>query len=392
MKAAEDIICLAKDWHEPKTSNNHVMEELAKRHRVLWVNSVATRNPNLGSANDLAKIVRKFGSWLRGAETVHDNLRVLTPIVLPFPRSRAARAVNRLLLGWLVRRAAREWGFQSPQLWIFPPNAVDYIGQFGESRLVYYCVDEWSEFTHLDASFIRRKEAELLKAADVVFAVSENLRKSKSALNKNTHLIPHGVNHNLFAQALRGDFEVAEPLRGLRRPVIGFYGTIYDWIDQDLLAGIARLRPAWSIVLVGKVMTDVARLRACANIQLMESQPYDQLPRFCKGFDVGIVPYDLRDPRMQSVNPLKLREFLAAGMCVVSVDLPEVRKMEQGVLVATGVEDFVVQIEHALGLNAAAQKKQRSDTMKSESWTARVARIEEILAGGIEPDMAAGLR
>jgi hypothetical protein len=58
MNSADDIICFAKDWHEPKTSNNHVMEELAKRHRVLWVNSVATRNPNLGSVNDLGKIAR----------------------------------------------------------------------------------------------------------------------------------------------------------------------------------------------------------------------------------------------------------------------------------------------------------------------------------------------
>jgi hypothetical protein len=52
MNTAADIICLAKDWHEPETSKNPVMEEMAKQRRVLWVNSVARRNPNLSSAND----------------------------------------------------------------------------------------------------------------------------------------------------------------------------------------------------------------------------------------------------------------------------------------------------------------------------------------------------
>jgi hypothetical protein len=145
------------------------------------------------------------------------------------------------------------------------------------------------------------------------------------------------------------------------------------------------LRPAWSIALVGKVMTDVAKLRACTNIRLVKEQPYDQLPRFCKGFDVGVIPYDLRDPRMQSVNPLKLREFLAAGLSVVSVDLPEIRKIEKGVLIATGAQECVAQIERALQQNSPDQKKARSDSMKSETWAARVALIENILSAGASP-------
>src|SRR2546422_136 len=136
MNPPADIICFAKDWREPKTSNNHVMEELAKRHRVLWVNSIATRNPNFASAHDLKKIVRKVSGWFRGVEAVHDNLRVLTPVNLPFPGSRLAGRINQSLVARAVRSAARGWGFQRPQLWIFPPNAVDYVGKFGESLVV----------------------------------------------------------------------------------------------------------------------------------------------------------------------------------------------------------------------------------------------------------------
>lgn len=380
MNANADIICFAKDWHEPKTSNNHVMEELAKRHRVLWVNSIATRSPNLASGNDLRKIVRKIRSWFRGVEIVGPNLRVLTPVVLPLPGSSLAQKLNRRLVRWLVRRTARRWGMSRPQLWIFPPNAVDHVGQFDESLVVYYCVDEWSEFTHLDAAFIRRKEEELLRRANVVFVVSKKLLETKRPLNPRTHLVPHGVSHDLFARALETGFETAEEVRGLPRPVVGFYGGIYDWIDQSLLAEMARLRPAWSFVLLGKIMTDVSALRRFANIHLLGPRRHDELPRFCKGFDVGIIPYNMNDPRMQSVNPLKLREYLSAGLPVVTVDLPEARNLSRDVRIARGAEEFVRCIEDAFRVNSPETKRARSEQMRSDSWSARVAMIEQLLA------------
>ena len=64
----------AKDWNEDPTSNNHVMLELAKSsNKVLWLNSLATRTPNLASARDLKKIILKLGRFFRGAKEVRPN-------------------------------------------------------------------------------------------------------------------------------------------------------------------------------------------------------------------------------------------------------------------------------------------------------------------------------
>ena len=391
MHPAPDIIAFSKDWNEPKTSNNHVLEELAKHHRVLWVNSIATRNPNFASANDLKKIVRKIRSWFQGVQIIHDSLRVLTPVVLPFPRFPLAQCFNRWLTGTMVRRTAHRWGFRNPQLWIFPPNAVDYIGQFNESKVIYYCVDEWSQFTHLNAAFILAKERELLAKADTVFVVSQKLFDAKRPFNPNTHLIPHGVNLDLFATALSRDLPIPVDLQSIRtplstlnsplstHPIIGFYGNLYDWVDQSILAGIANARPHWSIVLIGKIMTDIATLQACPNIHILGPRPYDKLPAYCRGFDVGLIPYKTTDPRMQSVNPLKLREYLAAGLPVVSVDLPEVRPLANQIRLVNTSGEFVTQIEQALQQNSPADKLRRRDSVRSDSWTARVATIEQIL-------------
>ena len=43
----------AKDWSEDPTSNNHVMRLLARDNKVLWLNSIATRTPSLGSSSAL---------------------------------------------------------------------------------------------------------------------------------------------------------------------------------------------------------------------------------------------------------------------------------------------------------------------------------------------------
>ena len=70
------IIAFAKDWHEDPTSNHHVLRELAKTRRVLWLNSIATRKPKLSSGRDIGKIVRKVREFVRGPVNVENNLVV----------------------------------------------------------------------------------------------------------------------------------------------------------------------------------------------------------------------------------------------------------------------------------------------------------------------------
>src|SRR6185369_16402888 len=98
---------------------------------------LSMRSPNLASGNDIKKIFRKVASWFKGITIVHDNLRVLTPIALPLPQSPIAQRINKFLVRWLIKRNARRWGFKNPQVWIFPPNAVEFIGLFHESLVVY---------------------------------------------------------------------------------------------------------------------------------------------------------------------------------------------------------------------------------------------------------------
>jgi glycosyltransferase involved in cell wall biosynthesis len=376
--APPGIIAFAKDWHEDPTSNHHVLRELAKTRRVLWLNSLGTRTPKLSSGRDLGKIGRKLREFTRGPVNVENDLWVFSPLVLPLHHSPAARRINRTLLRATIRGLRLRLGLSDFQLWTFLPNVADYVGSLGESLAVYYCVDEWSMFSYLDRNDTVQAERALLAKVDCVFAINHELAEAKRALNPRTYVAPHGVDQALFARALAPETAVPADLAALPKPVLGFYGTLRDWVDLHLVAQIARARPSWSIALIGQQLDDVGPIAGLANVHLLGRKPHAELPAYCKGMSVGLIPYRI-DERMKFVNPIKLREYLAAGLPVVSTAVPEVRRYGKWCAIADDSAGFIAAIERALAEDSPARRRERSASMETETWPARVAEVARIV-------------
>ena len=167
----------------------------------------------------------------------------------------------------------------------------------------------------------------------------------------------------------------------LPRPIIGFHGLLADWIDYELLKKVAEHFHDGSLVLIGKTNVDAERkiktLDGVRNIYLLGRKPYAELPAYCKGFDVALNPFAINELTL-AANPLKVREYLAAGLPVVSTDIPEVRILDD-VLVGTSHEDFITKIEHALA--SAKSGEQVSDRVRHESWEAKVEELRELCVG-----------
>lgn len=350
-----------------------MLRELAKTRRVVWLNSIATRTPSLASGRDVGKIARKLREFVRGPVNVENDLWVMTPLALPLPHSAAARQINRHVLRATIRLARLRLGIDRFQLWTFLPNVADYIGRLSEDGAVYYCVDEWSMFGYLDAAQTAAAERALLAKVDAVFAINAALAEAKRAHHRATFVSPHGVDHALFARALDPSTAVPPDIAALGpQPVLGFYGTLRDWVDFDLIAAVARARPNWSIALIGQELCDISAIRGLPNVHLLGQKPHHELPAYCKRFDVGIIPYRI-DDRMPFVNPLKLREYLAAGLPVVSTPVPEVEKFSPFAHIARTPDEFVAAVETALA--DTTTRAQRSAAMHSETWAARVAQV-----------------
>lgn len=370
-----DLVVFSNDWDGDPLSKTHLMRILARDNRILWVNSIGNRAPRV-DGHDLRRIAGKLQRFTEGVNEVEPNLFVFSPLAVPLYGSKAVRALNGMLLRAQLKRVMKQLHFERPISWSFLPSSAPVSGTLGEDYVVYHCVDEFSAFTDTNGAHIASLESELLAKADLVVTSAGILQEEKRKQNENTVLVRHGVDFRHFSQALDPKLEIPEPLRALPGPIIGFFGLIAPWVDLEAIEKVAQDHPEGSVVLLGKVApdADVSRLRALPNVHFMGRRPYSELPAWCRGFDVALMPFVVDRLTLNS-NPLKVREYLAAGLPVVSSDLPEVTQL--GLChIAHGAADFPKKVREALR-DGGGPSRARAERIRHESWEARVDSLRD---------------
>jgi len=366
-----DLICLSHDWNGDPLSKTHLMRLLAQNNRVLWVNSIGYRAPTLSGA-DARRALNKLRAACRPLVEVEPNLFVLNPLAIPMHHSTLVGSINRQLLRGQIRRAMRALRFERPISWIFNPAAAVVAGSLGEDLLIYYCVDEYPALAGVAAESLAALESRLLRNADVVFVSSDRLLRSKAPRARRCHLVRHGVDYRNFRRALGDALPLPPDIASLPHPIVGYFGLMSaDWIDVALLERIAQRFATGSLVLIGKVAMDMSRLTRYPNVHFLGSKPFTELPDYCRAFDVGIVPFPISELTL-AANPLKAREYLAAGLPVVSTAIPEVEQLEH-CLVADDHDSFVQSIEAALAERTS--RSERSQSMREQTWAHRLDEI-----------------
>ncbi|MFL5271551.1 MAG: glycosyltransferase [Anaeromyxobacteraceae bacterium] len=385
MRALEgrDIVCFANDWDGDPLSKTHLMRLLARENRVLWVNSLGNRPPR-ASGYDAQRVVKKLRAAARGLREVERNIHVLAPLYLPAYGTEAVRSVNRLVIRYQVLRAMRQLGMRRPVTWAFLPAAAAVAGTLDEDLVLYHVVDEFSAFSDASAH-VGELERRLLARADLVIASSERLLASKSRVNPRTVLVRHGVDHAHFARALDAATAVPADLARLPRPIIGFIGLLADWIDLELVRAVADANPRASVVLIGAAVTPLAALRGAPNVHVLGRRPYAELPGYCRGFDVALTPFRVNELAL-AANPLKAREYVAAGLPNVCTDLPELRAVP-GCRVARTRDEFLGEVR--LALADGGPSRARSELVRGEAWEGRLDDIRRHVAALLEGRRAA---
>lgn len=354
------------------------MRLLSQHNDVIWINYHASRRPRLNFL-DLKMIANRLRQSAGGTRVVEGKIKVLAPLLLPFPEVRWARDLNARRIARHVRRALADLPKREIQLWLFTPDAPELIDLLNPDRVLYYCVDDFAGFSGFNPDLIARFELATCSAADLVLATSEKLLDKCRPMNPNCHLLLHGVDYDHFASTSRVHAcEIPSDVREIPRPIFGYFGLISDYVDLDLIAAAARARPEWSFVLLGERNCDVSELTGIPNIHLLGSKPYEHLPLYCRAFDVGLIPFRM-NRLTRAVNPIKLREYLAAGLPVVSAPMPEVLRYAPAVRTAETLSEFIETAEASLQDARRGDPDARRTLVCQESWRARVETISRIL-------------
>lgn len=371
------------DWDaELWTNQQHLMSRLARDNRVLFVESLGLRRPQL-AGRDIRRIARRLRRGLSGPQ-LRDGVYVLSPLVIPLHRRAAVRAVNRLALRGLIGRAVGRLDFERPVLWAYVPQAEVLLDVVSPSLVVYHCVDDIAAQPGIDAASFRAAERRFAARADLVLVSAPALGRRLRPIAANVIDAPNVADTERFAQALAPG--AADPaVAALPRPRIVFTGAIVaSKVDFGLLRELARLRPAWSFVLVGPVGpgdpgTDVSPLRAAPNIHLLGVRRYAELPAVLRAADAGLIPY-ARNELTASIFPMKVYEYLAAGLPVVATELPALAEVPD-VMTAADAHGIAALLDDALAGASDELRARRSHAAAAHSWDRRLEEIARAIEG-----------
>jgi glycosyltransferase involved in cell wall biosynthesis len=378
-----DIVCVGfADWDtDLQTNQHHLMKRLASENRVLFVESLGLRRPQI-AGRDVKRIARRLVRGLRGARDV-DGLHVLSPLVLPLHSNPLARRINGWLLPALVRRAARRLGMDEPILWAYVPQAEVLLAALRPEIVVYHCVDDMAAQQGIDGPSFRASEQRFAARADLVLASAPALAQRLGTIARNVLYVPNVADVELFSSALR-DGPIDAGMTHLPSPRIVFTGALVRTkLDMELLLALAESRRDWSFALVGPTgpgdpRADMSALVAQPNIHLLGPRLYEELPSVLRGADAGLIPYAINE-LTKSIFPMKVYEYLAAGLPVIATPLPALAGVED-VVMAADAAGIAALIEEALAEDTPERKAARARAAEAHSWGRRLEEIGESLA------------
>ncbi len=382
MRMHDLIFVSLENWDDIWRRNQFICAELSRRHpdrKVLFV----------GLPHDVSHSLRR-GRFSQVRADAPQSLPEFSNIfffrpVKWWPNTlRAGRRANELAFRRQVRTASRRLGFTRPLLWINAHSAAHLVGKMGERGVVYDVTDDWISFNHAPSlrSLVIEQDGFLCRHADATIVCSQRLFEMKLPLTRRLFLVPNGVDLQHYVAVADGTGVVDASTEQWNRPVLGYVGTVHpERVDVALIEIVAQAFPQGTIALVGPNLLDEGQLRRLSmlkNVVLTGPVSYQRVPHFLAAFDVCLVPH-LESEFTESLNPIKLWEYLATGKPVVSTNVAGFRDFSSLCRIASGAEAFVEACEMAVLEDKSAQSA-RLLAAKENSWDTRVDQIEDVMA------------
>jgi glycosyltransferase involved in cell wall biosynthesis len=319
---------------------------------------------------------------------VDANFSVLTPPPrLPLRNYfRAIGIANQKILEIFIKRAIRKLGIDAPILWTFLHQSDLLIGKFNECLAVYHCVDYWpwllsKVFLMGSPHCIDRDERLTAAKANFVITTSRFLKNRIKPMNPDCYYVPNAADYTHFSQAVFNSNPPPADLAAISRPIIGFSGSLEIKSDVQLLREIAASHPDWNLVFIGitENVPDLSKLRRFSNVHLLGLKKKEALPHYFKYFDVCIVPFR-KSRELDSISPLKIYEYLAAGRPVVATAYDEIRELGKLVYLSESHDQFIINIQRALKENDKEMTKRRIAFARKNTWTRRAKEIFNLIS------------
>ena len=376
------IFVYAPAWDgASQVSKHHMARYWASRgRRVLYVEapfhpfSLATRP---------GETRRMWSRFLHSPVNVEPNLWVqASPVLYPYRAGwplatrRWLLKLNHFMTRLRLPAVCRKLDLNDPMVVVSSALAEPVLDSVKASVTLYHCSDDFALQPSFPDSYADL-ERRVIARSDLVVCTAEALRQAKEGMHPRCYTVTNGAQIDHFARTQSPEVMVASELRELPRPIIGYVGSVFEWLDQPMIGQAAKAHPDWSFVFVGPITTNVSALKGLANVHFLGPKPYRDIPTYLKGFDVATVPFIFHDVTMRA-SPVKFYEYLASGVPVVATRLPDFLAFEHLAGLASTREEFVAALEQALQ-DDEGQREARMAEARNHSWDVRFRRIDELV-------------
>ncbi|GLR73536.1 glycosyltransferase [Aliivibrio sifiae] len=374
-----DLIVFGEDWGGLPSSTQHLIKQLSLTRKIIWVNSIGLRQPNW-SLHDIKRAWKKLTQPKTKKETestANDSpFQVVNLKTIPAPKRRFARWIAKQLIVKQLKPLIKKAELKNPILWTSLPTVADICGSLGESRIIYYCGDDFGALAGVDHDVVLAHEERLVKKSDIILAASPVLC-DKFPKNKVKYL-PHGVDFILFNQPVYR----AKDLPNDGRPIAGFYGSLSKWLDYELLNHVIEVNPDWHFIFIGQNELPYNPLVKRENVHILGPKPHYQLPRYSQHWQVSLLPF-VKNEQIRSCNPLKLLEYLATGTPIISTDFPALAPYKSAIHTVNSVNEFNTSLNTIQQnwfkpnkLERHKQIQQQTKLIKAHTWQAKAKQLD----------------
>lgn len=265
---------------------------------------------------------------------------------------------------------------QSPSLITFSPLVAAFCKLDWAGATVYYARDDWTKHPRLRSRWPLYEEAyrRLRRRGIPVVAVSSELLDRLGPTGP-AEVLPNGIDEAEWRH-------LPEPpawVEDLPRPIFVYVGMLDGRVDPLALNAVRRRFPEGSLVLAGPLLPghQLDGLLAQKNVYCRHLPDRASITGLVSSADVCLLPHH-RTPLTESMNPLKLYEYLAAGRPVAATDLAGFRDLHPKITLSDEGEAFADAAEAAL-LDGPMDEIARLAFIDKNRWSRRHERLRTLL-------------
>lgn len=364
------------DWFWIKQRPQQICEELSKKgNNVDFFCKIPWRPTNKGYShtNDNKSKKRIF--------KVNPNLRILRQFVLPVSSLLTIRKINNILLGKRISKLLKANKYDV--MILTHPSQVDLLKSksLDHVKIIYDCMDDQlRDQTGKSLERSKKMEESLINLSNSVVCSSLHLvhvLQERYSTTSKFQVINNGVDFNRFAvKPTRVINDTTfETEKGLR---ITYVGTVGTWFDFDTINRLALSIKNASFFIVGPINTTIPSEME-SNVRFLGSCPYSEVPNYLWKSDILIMPF-IVNKTVESVNPVKLYEYLATGKPVLCVKYGETLQFEKVLYLYKSPSEAEIKLKEIINKLSEQNNHvaERRSFAKANDWEKRASDFVEI--------------